>query len=167
MKTDTLATPLGTVNINENFNGPRASINSTWSIYSGGRIKATQRALAAGVDQARAELAATEEHLDLELTQVYFGVALAANVERTRTAQLQQADRHLERAKRFEQRGILAKVERLNAQVSRDEAARELVRAQSDRKIAQARLQTLAPSRCPGRAEHSVIRRDQCAEAAA
>ena len=143
LKTDTLATPLGTVNINENFNGPRASINSTWSIYTGGRIKATQRALAAGVDQARAELAATEEHLDLELTQVYFGVALAANVERTRAAQLQQADRHLERAKRFEQRGILAKVERLNAQVSRDEAARELVRAQSDRKIAQARLQTL------------------------
>jgi outer membrane protein TolC len=109
----------------------------------GGRITATQRALAAGVDQARAELAGTEGHLDLQLTQVYFGVALAANVERTRTTQLRDADRHLERAIRFEQRGIIAKVERLNAQVSRDEAARELVRAQSDRKIAEARLQRL------------------------
>jgi len=143
VKTDTLATPLGNINIDENFNGPRASINSTWSIYTGGRIKATQRALAAGVEQSRAELAATEEHLDLELTEVYFAVALAANIERTRTAQLQQADRLLERAIRFEERGIIAKVQRLNAQVSRDEAGRELVRAQSNRKIAEARLQIL------------------------
>jgi len=136
-------TPLGTIDIHEDFTGPRSAINSTWSIYTGGRITATQRALAAGVDQARAELSSAEEHLDLELTQVYFAVALATNVERTRTEQLQAADRHLQRAIRFEERGVIAKVERLNAQVSRDEAARELVRAQSDRKIAQARLQRL------------------------
>ena len=143
LKTGSLVTPLGTIGVREDFTGPRSSVNSTWAIYTGGRITATQRALAAGVDQARAELAGTEEHLDLELTQVYFAVALAANVERTRTEQLQDADRHLERAIRFEQRGVIAKVERLNAQVSRDEVARELVRAQSDRKIAEARLQRL------------------------
>ena len=136
-------TPLGTIDFHANLNGPRSSVNSTWAIYTGGRITATQRALAAGVDQARAELASAEEHLDLELTQVYFAVALAANVERTRSEQLQAADRHLELATRFEQRGVIAKVERLNAQVSRDEAARELVRAQSDRRIAEARLQRL------------------------
>src|SRR5689334_16343837 len=71
VKTDTLHTPIGPINIDENFNGPRSSINSTWSIYSGGRITATQRALAAGVDQARAELTATDEQLNLELAQVY------------------------------------------------------------------------------------------------
>lgn len=136
-------TPLGTIDFHANLNGPRSSINSIWSIYTGGRITATQRALAAGTEQARAELAATEEKLDLGLSQVYFGVELAANVERTRASLLQQADRHLDRAARFEQRGIIAKVERLNAQVSRDEAARELVRAQRDRQIAQARLQRL------------------------
>ena len=136
-------TPLGTINIREDFTGPRSSINSTWSIYTGGRITATQRALAAGTEEARAELTATEEKLDLSLTQVYFGVELSANVERTRTSVLQQADRHLERAVRFEQQGVIAKVERLNAQVSRDEAARELVRARRDREIAQARLQRL------------------------
>jgi outer membrane protein TolC len=136
-------TPLGTIDFHSNLNGPRASVNSTWSIYTGGRITATQRALAASVDQAHAELTSAEEHLDLELTQVYFGVALAANVERTRTKQLQAADRHLDRAIRFEERGVIAKVERLNAQVSRDEAARDLVRAQSERRIAEARLQRL------------------------
>jgi outer membrane protein TolC len=136
-------TPLGTIDISQNLRGPRSSINSTWSIYSGGRITATQRALAAGVDQARAELTMTEEQLDLQLAQVYFGLVLAANIERTRSSVLQQADRQLERAARFEQQGIIAKVERLNAQVSRDEAARELVRAKRDWEIAQARLQRL------------------------
>jgi len=143
LKTDTLDTPLGTIDIHDDFTGPRSSIDSIWSIYTGGRITATQRALAAGVDQAQAELAGTAEHLDLELAQVYFGVVLAANVERTLTEQVQLADRQLDRAAHFEQRGIIPKVERLNAQVSRDEAARQLVRAQSDSRIAQARLQRL------------------------
>jgi outer membrane protein TolC len=136
-------TPLGPINIREDFTGPRSSINSTWSIYTGGRITATQRALAAGAEQARAELSSTEEHLDLELAQVYFGLELAANVEHTRSSILRQADQQLERAVRFEKQGLVPKVERLNAQVSRDEAARELVRAQRDREIAQARLQRL------------------------
>jgi outer membrane protein TolC len=136
-------TPLGTIDFHANLNGPRSSVDSTWAIYTGGRITATQRALAAGVDQARAELTVTEEQLDLQLAQVYFGLELASNIERTRTSVLQQADRQLQRAVRFEQQGIMAKVERLNAQVSRDEAARDLVRAQRDREIAQARLQRL------------------------
>jgi outer membrane protein TolC len=143
-KTGTIpGTPLGTIDFHANLNGPRSAVTSTWAIYTGGRITATQRALAAGVDQARAELTGTEEQLDLQLAQVYFGLELASNIERTRTSVLQQADRQLERAVRFEQQGIMAKVERLNAQVSRDEAARDLVRAQRDRQIAQARLQRL------------------------
>jgi outer membrane protein TolC len=143
IKTDTIQSPLGPIPINLNLQGPRSSVNSTWSIYTGGRITATQRALAAGAEEARAELTVTEEKLDVTLAQVYFGVELAANVERTRASQLQQADSLLDRAVRFEQQGIIAKVERLTAQVSRDEAARELVRAQRDRQIAQARLQRL------------------------
>jgi outer membrane protein TolC len=149
LKTGDLDTPLGTIRIHDDFTGPRSSIDSTWSIYTGGQIRATQRALAAATDQARAELVATEQHLDLELTQVYFGVALAANVEHTRSEQLRLADQLLDRAKRFEQRGVIATVERLNAQVARDEAARELVRSQSNRRIAQARLQRLLRQDAP------------------
>ena len=62
---------------------------------------------------------------------------------------LQAADRHLERAKRFEQQGVYPRIERLNAQVSRDEAERELVRAKRDREIAQARLQRLLHRTAP------------------
>lgn len=136
-------TPIGPINFTQNFRGPRSSIDSTWTIYSGGRITAVQRALAAGVDEARAELTRTDEQLDFELARVYFGLELATNVESTRTAILQDADRQLARAIRFEQQGLIPMVERLTAQVSRDEAARQLVSAQRDREIAQTRLQRL------------------------
>jgi outer membrane protein TolC len=141
--TITTPTPLGNIDFSQNFQGPRSSINGTWDIYTGGRITATQRSLAAGTDAARAELSATDERLDVQLAQVYFGLELAANIERTRASILKEADLQLARAVRFEQQGLIPKVERLSAQVSRDTADRELVRAQSDRKIAEARLQRL------------------------
>src|SRR5262245_16875952 len=63
-KTGALETPIGAIGIDLDLDGPRPSINSTWSLYTGGKISATQRALAAHVDQARAELAGTGQHLD-------------------------------------------------------------------------------------------------------
>ena len=149
-KTGTLeGTPLGNISYSDNLRGPRSSINSTWSIYSGGRISATQKALSAGVDVARAEETRTEEDLDVALAKEYFGLELAANVERTRTAVLEQADRQLERALGFEKQGLIPRVERLNAQVQRDEAAREQVSAQRDREIAEASLRRLLHRETP------------------
>jgi outer membrane protein TolC len=136
-------TPLGNISFRDNLRGPRSSIYSTWSIYSGGRISATQKALAAGVEAANAELNHTEEDLDVLLAKVYFGLELAANVEHTRTSVLQQADRQLDRAIHFEQQGLIPHVERLSAQVSRDEAARDQVSALRDREIAEASLRRL------------------------
>jgi outer membrane protein TolC len=144
VKTGTInGTPLGNINFSENFRGPRSSVDATWSIYSGGRITATQRALAAGIDAANAELSHTEEDLDVLLATDYFGLELAANIEHTRTSVLEQADRQLERAKRFEEQGLIPRVERLSAQVARDEAAREQIHAQRDREIAEATLRRL------------------------
>jgi outer membrane protein TolC len=139
----TLDTGIGPLDIHYNLQGPRAQVSTTWSLYDGGRIEARQRALAAGVKEADAELERVGESLDLELASVYFGVELAANVERTRRSILGQADDQLDRAKSFEKRGVIATVERLNAQVARDEAAREHVRALRDLDIARMRLQRL------------------------
>ena len=76
-KTGTIdGTPLGNINFSDNLRGPRASVNATWAIYSGGRITATQRALAAGIDAAHAELNHTEEDLDVLLATEYFGLEL-------------------------------------------------------------------------------------------
>ena len=131
---------INSINFTYNFDGPRSSLGMRWPIYTGGRITATQNALAAELDGARAERRGTEEGLDLELIQRYFGLRLAANVEALRAAQLTQADRQLDRAKRFEQRGQTSAVERLSTQVSRDEAARDFAKAKRDREIAAAGL---------------------------
>ncbi len=152
IKTATLASPLGPIDINENFQGPRAAVSAKWSIYNGGRVQARQRALAAAVDESNAQLENVDQRLDLELAQVYFGVSLAADVERTRRSVLEQADRQLDRAKRFEARGLIPAVERLNAQVARDEVARQHVSAQRDLEIAAMRLQRLLVSAEPIRA---------------
>ncbi len=112
-------------------------------------MQAQQRSLAAAVDESNAQLESIDQRLDLELAQVYFGVSLAADVERTRRSVLEQADRQLDRAKRFEARGQIPAVERLNAQVARDEAARGHVSAQRDLEIAAMRLQRLLVSEQP------------------
>ncbi len=149
IKTGTIASPLGAIDIHENFQGPRAAATATWSIYNGGRVGAQQRSLAAAVDESNAQLENIDQRLDLELAQVYFGVSLATDVERTRRSVLEQADRQLDRAKRFEARGQIPAVERLNAQVARDEAARGHVSAQRDLEIAAMRLQRLLVSEQP------------------
>lgn len=136
-------TPFGNIPFSENFKGPRSSIDSTWPIYTGGRITATQKALASGVKLAQAELARTEASLDVLLAKAYFGLELAANVAATRDAILEQADRQLAKAFRFEQQGLIPRVERLSAQVARDEAAREQIKALRDREIAEATLRRL------------------------
>src|SRR5258706_8248819 len=40
IKTATLSTPLGPIHIDDNLGGPRASIDTTWSLYNGGRVRA-------------------------------------------------------------------------------------------------------------------------------
>jgi outer membrane protein TolC len=149
IKTATLSTPLGPINIDENLGGPRASIDTTWSLYNGGRVRARQLALDAGIRESQSELERIDQKLDADLASVYFGVDLAANVERTRRSVMEQADRQLERARRFEQAGMIPAVERLNAQVARDEAARQHVSAQRDLEIARMRLQRLLVSDVP------------------
>lgn len=142
-KTGSIATPVGSIPFSDNFRGPRSSIDSTWSIYSGGRITATQKALASGVSAAQADLAHTESNLDVLLAREYFGLELAANVENTRKGVLEQAERQLARAVRFEEQGLIPRVERLSAAVTRDAAEREQVSALRDREIAEASLQRL------------------------
>jgi len=136
-------TPFGNIPYSENFRGPRSTVDSTWSIYTGGRIAATQKALASGVSAAQADLARTESSLDVLLTREYFGLELAANVAATRDQVLDQAERQLERAKRFEQQGLIPRVELLSAQVARDAAQREQVSALRDREIAEMSLRRL------------------------
>ena len=53
---------------------------------------------------------------------------------------LSQEERDLNRAKRFEKAGLIAKIERMGAEVNRDSAKRDFLSAQSDREVAETEL---------------------------
>jgi outer membrane protein TolC len=89
---------------------------------------------------AHAELQEAEERVDFQLIARYFGLRLAAVVESLRRDQLEQADRQLARSRRFEAQGQISVVERMSAQVARDEVARDLVKAQRERESAEVSL---------------------------
>jgi outer membrane protein TolC len=137
---DLSALPIGVSAYNYNFDGPRSSLLLNWPIYTGGKITAAQRFREAEVSGAKAELHETEERLDLTLIARYFGLRLAGIVEGLRKAQLEQSERQLGRARRFEAQGQISAVERLSAQVSRDEVARDVVKASRERESAEASL---------------------------
>ncbi len=131
------------INFEQDISGPRASADILWPLYTGGAITAKQNAARAGLRKAQADHDGTVEKLDAQLAQKYFGVQLARSVEKLRSDMLIQQERDLHRAKRFEKAGMIAKIERMSAEVNRDTARRELIAAQTDRKIAETELADL------------------------
>lgn len=131
------------IDYEDDLSGPRASVDLTWPIYTGGAISAQQEASRAALRQAQAGHDKNREELDVLLVQKYFGVQLARHIERLRSDLYKQKQRDLARAKRFEKVGMIAKIERMNAQVNLDTAQRELIQAQTDLKVAERELTEL------------------------
>jgi len=124
----------------EDSGGPRAAVTATLPIYTGGLITAQQNALNHKVSETRADRDMRENTLDAELAARYWGVQLARSVAALHRSVFEDQNEELRRAKRFEQKGLIAKVERLAVEVARDNARRTLVSAESDVDVAEAEL---------------------------
>ena len=131
------------INYEEDISGPRAAVEVFWPLYTGGAISAKQDAARAELRKVQADHDGAVEKLDAQLAQKYFGVQLARSVEKLRRDMLAQQERDLHRAKRFEKAGMIAKIERMSAEVNRDTARRELIASETDRKIAETELADL------------------------
>lgn len=128
------------IHFKEDIGGPRAAVTATLPIYTGGLITAQQNALNHKVSETRADRDMRENTLDAELAARYWGVQLARSVAALHRSVLEDQNEELRRAKRFEQKGLIAKVERLAVEVARDNAKRTLVSAESDVGVAEAEL---------------------------
>lgn len=131
------------LNVKDDLSGPRVSVDAIWPIYTGGAIAAKQAATRAALTQAQADADHSRENLEVQLVQKYFGVQLARSIEALRQDVLDQQERDVMRARRFEQAGMIAKIERLNAQVNRDQGQRELLQSRTDRIVAERELSNL------------------------
>lgn len=130
------------LSFSENYDllGPRAMISATWPIYTGGQITAKQNALEHEVREAAAARDARLEEKDADLAARYWGVQLARSVEDLRKKALADEEEQVHRAKRFEAKGLISKIERMSVEVSRDAARRELVAAGTSARVAEAEL---------------------------
>lgn len=126
--------------VKQKLDGPRLSIDAMWPIYTGGLISAEQTALHEKVNETTAERDMRLNTMDAELVAKYWGLQLARSIEALRTSSLQDQEDELHKAKRFEQKGVISKLERLSVQVARDSAKRELQKAQTNTEVATAQL---------------------------
>ena len=129
-----------TYGINYDLGGPRAVLQATWPLYTGGRISAQQDALEHKVREAEAEQSERFEEKDAELAQRYWGVQLARSVAQLRESRLADEEAQVARAKRFEAKGLISKLERMSVEVSRDTAKREATAAETSARVAEAEL---------------------------
>ena len=73
----------------------KATVNASWTVFAGGRIRAANRAAEAGLDVADADRSSTRQALTTELADRYFKRRLAADVLNVRKQALETLDRHV------------------------------------------------------------------------
>lgn len=157
----TLYLPLGSLApVAQSFNIPdplrfqqertstRPIVTATLPLYTGGQISATQAGARAQVGQAKAERAIAVEDQLLQLTQAYFGQQLAEKALGVRKDVLAGLERHVANAALLESARFISRAQRLQAEVARDDAAREYEKAVADLATANAVLAGLL--RAPG-----------------
>ena len=118
----------------------KATVNASWTVFAGGRIRAANRAAEAGLGVADAERSGARHELTTELADRYFKRRLAADVLNVRRQALETLDRHVQDARRLQEAGQIARTESLRAQVARAEADRDYKVAQRDVALASAAL---------------------------
>lgn len=118
-------------------------VTLSWPVYTGGRIRAANRAAEEKVVEVEAELQRTRHSLITELARRYFGLRLAEAAERVARLRAEDLAAHERRAKRLMEEGIIAKVEWLSARVAAAQAAADAESATADVRVAREGLLNL------------------------
>ena len=124
----------------------RINAQVVWPVFTGGRIRAANRAAEMREVETQEKRRRTEHILITELVRRYFGVRLAKNVVSVRKQVLDGIERHLFEARRLEENGMIAPAERLHAEVSRAEADREYKKSVRNLEMARSALYNILSS---------------------
>ncbi|TWP23310.1 TolC family protein [Apibacter muscae] len=111
-----------------------------WPVFTGGKINAGIEAAKINAHIGEKELISTKNQLITELAQRYFQVKLADEAVLVRKQILEGMNRHLYNAKKLEDNGIIAPVERLQADVAVAEADRQYKASLKDASLARVAL---------------------------
>ncbi len=106
-----------------------------WPVFTGGKIKGANDAANVQIEMSHENLRQTEGALLTELVSRYYGLALGVQVSELRKQTLEGMQNHYADAQKLFDNGMIAKVELLHATVSRNEAKRELKKAERNIEI--------------------------------
>jgi len=121
---------------NRSDNGSTKAISFVWPIYTGGVADSVRGFVQAQGDEARADADKTNQSLETQLVQRYFGAQLSARAASLRQAALDDITEHDAATAKMLATGVISRVERLQAQVALEEAKRQAQKAQSDAELA-------------------------------
>ncbi len=139
-----------------------AQLTATWPIYTGGRAQAANKAAALQIEDAGLRRTATAQALSTELVRRYFALRLAMRASEVRAAAVELLTQHAHHARRLEEEGLIARVERLHAEVALAKASRERSAAEQDVALARTALAgLLAMSEVPEPATELFLVSDQ------
>ncbi len=117
-----------------------ASLNAVWPIYTGGRIGAAQDIALGQLKETEYLIRIEKQSLFEKLVKVYFGTVLTEQVLEARVNAEKGLYKHLDHAKKLEEQGQIARVERLKAEASYDKAKVDRNKAQRNAEMAQIAL---------------------------
>ena len=121
---------------NRHDTGTTKSISAIWPIYMGGASDAVRGVVAAQGEEARADADKTGHELATLLVQRYFSAQLAVKAAALRQAALDDIRQHDAATAKMLAAGVIARVERLQAQAAYEEAKRNALKAQDDAELA-------------------------------
>lgn len=124
----------------------KADVRASWTLFTGGKIAAAQDAARAELRSAEAGERAAEETLTSELARRYFALRLATRARAVRSQAAEAIGQHLQHARRLEEEGMIARAERLHAEVALAEAQRQLARSERDVELARIALAAVISS---------------------
>ncbi|MDE7134832.1 MAG: TolC family protein [Rikenellaceae bacterium] len=109
-------------------------------IYTGGKINAANRAARINIEASRYQSAGNLNGLYTQLAERYYGLSLAYHVVDVRKQVVMGMEKHLADAKKLEENGMIARVERLYAEMKLSEARAELKKAEAQTQTVAAAL---------------------------
>lgn len=146
-----LPTVPNTLSRDATINLGSVGVGAVWPIYTGGRLDAV-KGLAGGMAQeADADRQEAEEKLSTQVAQRYFSLQLAQQVAQVRARAALGVAQHQRAAQKLEASGLIARAERLRADVALDSAKSAAAQAQSDVQLAQVALNRLLAAPQPVR----------------
>ncbi|MDP4535860.1 TolC family protein [Alkalimonas collagenimarina] len=126
-----------------NKSGLRSQVSVIWPLYTGGRTKATQQLASSRLSEAQAEQKILQLQLLKRLSDLYFSNQMMRQVVSVREKTLDTISMHVNRAKRFQEEGLITELGKMQADVAYAEANRELLLAKRQYSDIQAALKNL------------------------